>query len=1148
MVDRILKLCLQTPLLVLILAAVAAVYGFKSLQDNPKDAIPDISENQVIVSAEWMGRSPQDVEDQITYPLAQQMQGIPQVVDVRTISGFGFSRIYVVFQDGVDEYWGRSRVLERLAVAASALPDGVNPALGPDATSLGQIYWYTVEGPYDLATLRSIQDYTVRYALQNADGVAEVASVGGYVREYQVDVNPDSLRAHGVTLEHIVMAVRSSNLDVGAKTVEQGGLEYLIRGVGFIKTIHDLEQIVIKNDGHVPLLLGDVATIQLGPEFRRGALADQHGERVGGVVTMRYGANPQDVITNVKEEIRKLQPALPEGVTINAFYDRTQLIDETLDTLNATIMAEILITMLVVVLFLLHLRSGLIISATIPLSVLLAFIGMEAFGVGSNIMSLGGIIIAVGTVVDMGIIMTETIYRALQEDGGKSNRFKVVYGAAREVGGAVFTAVLTTVISFIPIFALTGQSYKLFAPLAWTKTFTLLAAAILAITLIPVLCYLLLGGRREPETPRAIRTRLVLRWASALGVAALMAWVALRFDAWFEAHVGIRAWYLAAGLFVLSAVVVLRMWSEKLTPIDESPVARFIVNTYRPVLRFFLQHKWVLGCAYLFILVWGAVAALGARSVLAPVYSVFDRPESVRPLAVLDEHYPGFGSEFMPPLDEGSLLFMPSLLSQAGLSKTLDAMEWQNRQIASVPEVQSVVGKLGRAETSLDPAPIGMIETIVMLKPKSEWRPGLTKKKLIEELRQKTHQPGVAPSWLQPIETRIVMLSSGIRARIGLELVGDNANDLAELALLLEPIVKSVDGTSDVTALRTGGKPYVEFELRRDRMAHYGVSIQQVNNIIEVALGGKRLTTTVEGRERYPVRVRYERDLRDNLEKLGDVLVTTPKSAQIPITEVADIRHVVGPSAIRGINGKLVGYVMFNPVDIDETTLIQRVEQRVQQAIDSGEVNWPQGYSFRWVGQYKEAQKASQRLSWIIPIALALILLLVFLHFKRLSTTLFVFAGVPLGAAGGALMVRYWPWLQHLITGEPQGPPIYMTVAVVVGFIALLGVLVDDGVVIGTYIQQRYDRDKPTTRAEIRRVIQEAGSRRIRPTLMTTMTTIIALVPVLLTTGRGSDVMQPMALPVIGGMTIELLTLFVVPTAMSAWLELKGKLTQSSRT
>lgn len=1222
MVDRILKLCLEMPLLVLVAGAIVAVFGFQSLQNNPKDAIPDISENQVIVSTEWMGRSPQDVEDQVTYPLAQQMQGIPRVVDVRTISGFGFSRIYVVFEDGVDVYWARSRVLERLAVAGGDLPDGVKPALGPDATSLGQVFWYTVEGPYDLAELRTLQDYTVRYALQNADGVAEVASVGGYVREYQVDVNPDALRAHRLSIEHIVNAVKSSNLDVGAKTIEQGGLEYLIRGVGFVKSIEDLERIVVKNEGHVPVTLGDVATIQLGAEFRRGALADERAERVGGVVTMRYGANPREVIDNVKEEIGKIEAALPEGVEIKPFYDRTQLIDETLETLTDTILAEILITILVVVLFLLHLRSGLIISATIPLSVLLAFIGMEALGVGSNIMSLGGIIIAIGTVVDMGIIMTETIYRALQEDKGRSNRFKVVYESSREVGGAVITAVLTTVISFIPIFFLTGQSYKLFAPLAWTKTFMLLAAAILAITLIPVLCYLFIGGRRAPATRRRVLARRALRWAAALGVASLVCWVVLRFDTWFEARTGFRIWLVAGAAFVVSALVVLRMWGEKLTPIDENPVSRGIVGTYRPVLGYLLRRKWVMAGLYVFFILWGSVAAFGARTVFAPVYPT-EGESQVRALKAMDEHYPGFGQEFMPPLDEGGLLFMPSLLSQAGIGETMEAMQWQNRQIKSVPEVKTVVGKLGRAETPLDPAPIGMIETIVNLKPKDQWRKAvprerlvqlldeswtrddlaremregpvkeavlaaldegmttaelarmvaearglkevrklreddpagltlgeslmenlsldLTQKSLIADLRQKTYQPGVAPSWLMPIETRIVMLSSGIRARIGLEIVGDDANQLAELALELEPIVKEVEGAGDVTAMRTGGKPYVEFHLDRERMAHYGVNVAQVNNVIEIALGGKRLTTTVEGRERYPVRVRYERDVRDNLEKLGDVLISTPAGAQIPITEVAEIRHVVGPSAIRGINGKLVGYVMFNPVDVDETTLIDRVERRVRQAIDNGEVNWPTGYSFRWVGQYKEAQKANQRLSWIIPVAIMVILLLVFLHFRRLSTSLIVFAGLPLGAAGGVLMVRYWPWLQHLLTGDPQGPPIYMTVAVVVGFIALIGVLVDDGVVIGTYIQQLYKKEKPTDAAGIRRVVIEAGSRRIRPTLMTTVTTVVALIPVLLTTGRGSDVLQPMALPLVGGMVIELLTLFVVPTAMCAWLELKHK-------
>jgi copper/silver efflux system protein len=1131
MIDRLIRFCLHSKLLVLIGAGMLIVFGFQAMQENPKDAIPDISENQVIVSTDWMGRSPQDVEDQVTYPLAVQMQGIPQVVDVRTMSGFGMSRIYVVFEDGVDIYWSRARVLERLAVAQAALPDGVRPELGPDATALGWIFFYTVDGPYDLATLRTLQDYTVRYRLQSVPGVAEVASVGGFVREYQVDVNPDVLRAHGLSIEQIANAVRMSNLDVGAKTIEEGGVEHVIRGVGFLRSLEDLEQIVVRTDGHVPVRLRDVATVQLGPEFRRGALADEHGERTGGIVTMRYGANPQHVIEGVKEAIAELESqALPEGVSIKAFYDRSELIDETLQTLTDTILLEILITVVVVMLFLLHLRSGLIVSVTIPLSVLVAFIGMQALGVPSNIMSLGGIIIAIGTVVDMGIIMTERIYRGLEEDGGKSDRVEVVYNSAREVGGAILAAALTTIISFIPIFFLPGQSYKLFAPLAWTKTFTLIGAVMVALTLVPVLCHLFLGGR-------AVRkSRRLLPWIAALGIASLLAWTTLRWGAWLEDRTGLQAWIVAVLVFVAAAAATLRISRETLTPIENSRLSRTILRAYVPSLKFFLRHKLILAGLYAVFLFLGALAAFGAPTVLGPVYAVADDADRVRPLKALKEHYPGFGREFMPPLDEGSLLFMPSLLAHAGLSETLEAMQWQNRQIAAVPEVASVMGKLGRADTSLDPAPIGMIETVVILKPRDEWRPGMDRQKLIGELRQATHQPGVAPSWLMPIETRVVMLSSGIRARIGLEIVGDDAATLAELALQLEPIVREVQGAADVTAMRTGGKSYVELHANRERMAHYGVSVDKVNMLIEIALGGMVLTRTVEGRERYPVRVRYDRELRDSLAKLGDVLVATPTGAQVPITEVVDIHYRTGPSEIRGINGRLVGYVMFNPVGIDETRLIERVDERVRAAITAGEVDWPTGYTFRWVGQYKEAQRANRALMFIIPMAIGVILLVMFLHFRRISTSLIVFTGIPLGVAGGILMVRYWPWLQSLMTGEPQGPPIYLTVAVVVGFIALLGIIVDDGVVIATYVQQLYDKNQPATLAEVNEVIVEAGSRRIRPTLMTTATTLLALTPVLITTGRGSDVLQPMALPVVGGMLIALLTLFVVPVAMGAWL------------
>lgn len=1220
MLHRVLKFCLQMPWLVMLAVAGIGVFGFISLRNNPKDAIPDISENQVIVASDWPGRSPRDVEDQVTYPLAQQLQGIPRVKDVRTISGFGMSRIYVVFEDGVDVYWARSRVLERLAVAGGALPADVTPTLGPDATALGQVFWYSVDGPYDLATLRSLQDYTVKYALLNADGVAEVATVGGFVREYQVEVDPDALRAHGIPLEQVVAAVRGSNLDVGAKVIEQAGVEYLIRGVGFMKNLEDLELIVLKNDGHVPVLLRDVARVQFGPEFRRGAIADQHGEKVGGVVTIRYGANPREVIDNVKAEIEKLQPALPEGVTITPFYDRTKLIDQTLDNLSSALIQQLIIVALISLVFLLHLRSSLIIGSTLPLSVLAAFIAMEAFGIGSNIMSLAGISIAIGEVTDLGIVMVEVIYRKLQEDGGKSPRLKVVLSAARHEGGAILTAAGTTLLSFTPVFFLPDQSFKLFAPLAWTKSFTLAAAAILAVTLMPVLCLLFLGG--DGQTGRK-RFREGLRWLGSIGLAGLWAFLALRFGEYFESEFGVRSWLVALVGFVLVLLAVRRIWREPLTSIEDNPVARGIVRVYAPMLRYFLHHKIALGvitCAIVFL---GALTLFGARSVLAPLYGSFDQPDSVRPLAALDKHYPGMGTEFMPPFDEGDLLYMPSLLSQASLTETMDAMQWQNRQIAQVPEVLTVMGKLGRAETSLDPAPIGMIETIVQIKPREQWRKAipreqliaylrgawvsedllremregeskkavrealaegltlealaaqveqarelaevrellaespdqltlgervledlsvdLSKKRLIADLRAVTHQTGVAPSWLHPIETRIVMLSSGIRARIGLEIWGDNADTLSELALQFEPIVKEVEGATDVTAMRTGGMPYVEFVLKRERMAHYGVNVEMVQEIIEVALGGKRITTTVEDRERYPVRIRYERELRDNLEELGDVLVTTPAGAQVPITELAEIRHVVGPAMIRGINGKLVGYVMFNPVEVDEVTLIQRVEERVNRAIESGEVQWPKGYTFRWVGQYQEALRAGERLMFIIPLVIGSIFLLVFLHFRKFSTSLIVFSGVPVAIAGGLIGLRYWPWLQSLLMDVPQGPPIYLTVAVAVGFISVLGVTTDDGVVMGTYIESLVKERKPDSVAAIRATVIEAGCKRIRPALMTAATTVIGMLPILWSTGRGSDVLQPMALPAVGGSLIELISIFVVPVAMCWWLEFKHK-------
>ncbi|MCC6465267.1 MAG: efflux RND transporter permease subunit, partial [Planctomycetes bacterium] len=986
--------------------------------------------------------------------------------------------------------------------------------------------------------------------------------------------------------------------------------------VGFIKQVADLEQVVLKNDGHTPVLLRDVARVQLGPEFRRGALADQHGEKVGGVVTIRYGANPQQVIENVKAELAKLEPALPEGVTITPFYDRTKLIDQTLDNLRSSLLQQLLITALVSLIFLLHLRSALIIGSTLPLSVLAAFIAMEAFGIGSNIMSLAGISIAIGEVTDLGIVMVETIYRGLQQDNSGSPRWRVVLNSARSEGRAVLTAAGTTLLSFMPVFFLPDQSYKLFAPLAWTKTFTLAFAAVLAVTLMPVLCLLFLG-RGTGSAERAKAGREALRWVGALAMAGLWAMLVWRFRAEVEADFGLQAGAVAVlgGMLVLLAVR--KLLGERLTGVDDNPVARGIVRVYAPILRFFLRHKAVLAGLTVIVILLGASVLVGARKALWPVYAAADavlpQDSTLRPLDTVAGHFPGMGTEFMPPFDEGDLLYMPSLLSQASLSETMEAMQWQNRQIAAVPEVETVVGKLGRADTSLDPAPIGMVETILQIKPRSQWRKAvprerlaalleggwqpadllremregeakqavrqaldgglalpalarevrdarplseirplldrpaeltlgervlenlsedLSKQRLVADLRAVTHQPGVAPSWLHPIETRIVMLSSGIRARIGLEIWGDDADRLAELALQFEPIIKQVPGATDVTAMRAGGQPYLEYHLRRDRIAHYGLNVEEIQDLIEVALGGKRLTTTVEGRERYPVRVRYERELRDNLAELDSLLVPTPMGAQVPITELADIRHVIGPSMIRGINGKLVGYVMFNPASVDEVTLIERVDARVKQAIEKGDVDWPKGYSYRWVGQYQEALRAGARLRIIVPLVVLCIFLLVFLHFRKLDTALIVFSGVPVAIAGGLIGLRYWPWLQSLLRDAPQGPPIYLTVAVAVGFISVLGVTTDDGVVMGTYIEELHHERKPATVAALRETVVAAGCTRIRPALMTAATTLIGLSPLLWTTGRGSDVLQPMALPAIGGTLIELISIFIVPVAM----------------
>jgi len=1117
---------LKNRMLTILIVTGISLYGMASYSHVPVDAIPDISENQVVVYTPWPGRSPKAVEDQVTYPLAVALQGIPRVFDVRSVSGFGFSQIYVVFEDGTDIYWARSRVLERLNVAQRDLPSGVVSGLGPDATSLGQVFWYTLEstdGNVDLGQLRTVQDWYVRYALQIVPGVAEVASVGGFVQEYQVDADSYRLRAHGVSLEQLTKAVKKANLDVGAKVVEEQGVEYVLRGVGFVKALSDLEETVVLEHDHVPIRIRDVATVTRGPAFRRGALADDRGELVGGVVTMRYGANPLDVIERVKAAIKRLQPSLPKGVIVRPFYDRTQLVRETQATLVETLRFEVLITVVVILLFLLHIRSSILVALTLPTAVMMSFVAMRVFGIDANIMSLSGIAIAIGTMVDMGIVITENIHRHLTERPPEKSRRKVIHEATTEVAGAVLTAITTTVVSFFPVFMLTDQEGKLFKPLAWTKSFALATALITSVTLVPALAHYFLRPGRVRRKPAGLVGGVFGGVAGAL----IYIWAK---DAPFmpDSLVSGILRLQPALLGVIGALVLgglaFKALVEPLTPIEANPVARGIVNVYTPMLKWVLRHKVAFILMPSLSVLIALMIWLGAPKVLYPVRAAMEAvgidASRVRPLVALEQQFPGIGREFMPPLDEGGLLFMPSILPHGSLNESVDVMIAQNRGMMEVPEIVRVVGKAGRAETALDPAPVGMVETILVLKPRHLWRPGMTREKLIAELRRKTSIPGVAPSWLQPIETRIVMLQSGIKATIGQRIFGSTPEIIEKATLAFEKALKKVPGASDVTALRLSGKPYIEVHPDRERLSRYGLKVEDVQRVIEMALGGMPQTRSVEGRERYPIRVRYARAERDRLEAIRNTPVPIKAGAFVPLSDVAHVNMVVGPAAIRGEGGQMVGYVMLNARGRDEVGLVEEADRYLREEVASGRLEIPDGVYWDWKGRYENQVRAAKRLAFLIPLCLLTNLLLHFLHFGKLGPSLIVFLGIPVAMSGGFIMLYLYG--------------AYLTVAVWVGFIALMGIAADDGIVIGTYIQQVIHRRNPRTVDEVRAAVLEAGQKRIRPALMTSITTILALIPVFITSGRGSDVMAPMAVPSVGGMTVAAVTWFVVPMAYSA--------------
>jgi len=1231
-VGHLTRFCLENKLIVFLVVGLMILMGLRNAPFDwdlgierdpvPVDAIPDLGENQQIVFTQWPGHSPRDMEDQVTYPLTTALLGLPQVKTVRSSSFYGFSSIYVIFEEEADFYWTRSRILEKLnSLPPGLLPEGVNPMLGPDATALGQVFWYTLEGRdpegettggWDLHELRSIQDFQVRYSLMSASGVAEVASIGGFVPEYQVDVDPDAMRANNVTLKDVFTAVQRSNGEVGARNIEINNVEYFIRGLGFVRSIEDLEYAVVKTVDNVPLYVKDVARVTRGPAQRRGLLDKDGAEVVGGVVTARYGANPMKVLENIHETIERLAPSLPRKtladgtvsqMTIVPFYDRGGLIRETLQTLEEALSQEILVTVIVILVLLVRARGALMVSSLLPLAVLLTFIAMRASGIDANIVALSGIAIAIGTMVDMGIVMTENIVHRLETDPPGMPRRASILSAASEVGGAVVTAVATTVIGFLPVFTMEAMEGKLFRPLAFTKTYALLATIILTLVMIPPLAELLFRDKK-PRRPKL--------W-QRIGIWAITVFPAI--------------WLLSAEWLPLGAAEGM--------PANMS----FCVVAVGSVLGFF----WVVRICYPHLLRWAMAnrvlflsLPVGLVLLGLSIWMGFDRvfgfiPETMRtrgPLSTLSAAFPGLGKELMPPLDEGSFLYMPTTSVHAAINEVRDVLGKQGIGFARIPEVSTAVGKLGRAETPLDPAPISMIETVINyypeyltedgerprfrydagaigpargidggpvpafdglpydvrgIYPRDEtgalipdpdgrpfriWRrpldPELNKGRAAwsgirspDDIWDAIVMAGKIPGTssaprLQPIAARLVMLQTGMRAPMGIEIKGPDLETIEAFGLEIERLLKSgaVDSVAPDTVLadRIVGKPYLAFHIDRKAIARYGLELADVQTVIEVAIGGKAITTTVEGRERYPVRVRYQRELRDTLDSLQRVLVPTPSGAQVPLVQLSDLRYIKGPQVIKSEDTFPISYVLFDKkpghAEID---VVEEVRALLAAREESEALVRPPGVTYEFAGNYTHHQRATKRLMLVVPISLVAILILLYLQFRAWSTTLFIFAGIAVAAAGGFFMVwlygQSW-FLDFSLLGINLRElfavsPINMSVAIWVGFLALFGIATDDGVLIGTYLHQRFEKDEPTTVAAIRAATLAAGERRVRAALMTSATTVIALIPVLTSTGRGSDIMKPMAIPTFGGMMVVTLSIFVVPVLFSGLAELR---------
>lgn len=1298
MVSNIIKFFLENKLVTSILLIVFIVWGIISAPFGwdtgilprdpvPVDAIPNIGENQQIVYTEWSGRSPQDIEDQISYPLTTALLGIPGVKSIRSNSIFGASNIYIIFDEDVDFYWSRTRILEKLnSLPQGTLPEGVSPTLGPDATALGQIYWYTLEGRdkngnpaggWDPHELRTIQDFYVKYGLTAAKGVSEVSSIGGFVKEYQVDIDPRAMKAHGVNISQVISAVKHSNLDIGARTLEFNRVEYLIRSLGYIEDLEDLENSVVAVNNNTPVKISDIAKVQYGPAPRRGGLDKSGAEAVGGVVVARYGTNPMEAINNVKDKIKEISPGLPSKtledgtvskVTIVPFYDRTGLIKETLGTLEEALTFAILISIIVIIVLVVNLRASFLISILLPIGVLITFIVMRQFGVTANIVALSGIAISIGVMIDVGVVITENIIRHLNMPQNKNARggqlLNVVFEGTREVSGAVLTALTTTIISFLPVFTMQAAEGKLFRPLAFTKTFAIIAALVIGLIIIPMLAHIVFSIRVDKKKIRKAINLLLMPAGAVLAilsgnyVALALSGIGLNNyfgDRWPD-HRKNMVNYINVGITIL---VVLYFLSYEWLPLgaNNSLLSNilFVVaitglilgvllvfsHFYPAILKWSLANKWKFLVLPIFFVLFGIVVWQGFGKIFGFL------PNALKKTGFYEsatEHFPGLGKEFMPALDEGSFLLMPTTMPHSGIEENIEVIRMLDKKVNSIPEVEQVVGKWGRVNSALDPAPISMFENIINYRPEyildedgrkvrfkvvengwflldtaiignenikidkdrvelekgmrydneikqimfynqgawqnaetifdqqilyrlsthfrkylinddngeyfRNWRKEIqTSDDIWEEIVKQSNIPGLtsAPK-LQPIQTRLVMLQTGMRAPMGIKVYGPDLKTIENFGFKLEEHLKKVEGVkpASVFADRVVGKPYLEINIKRNELARYGIKVEEFQKYVSTTIGGMPLTTTVEGRERFPVRARYAREFRDQPSSIENILIPARNGEQIPLSQLADIEYRRGPQMIKSENTFLVAYVIFDKKDgYAEVDVVENAQDYLDREINDGNLIVPKGINYVFTGNYENQIRATKRLMLVVPISLLVIFLIIYFQFSSVNITTMIFSGILVAFSGGFIILWLYgqPWFLDMTIGGQnlrdmfQVHTINLSVAIWVGFIALFGIATDNGVLIATYLKQVFNRNKPESKEDVRAGAMEAGKIRIRPAMMTTATTIIALLPVLMSTGKGSDIMVPMAIPIFGGMVMQVITVIIVPVLFSMWKE-----------